>query len=248
MRQIFAILAIVLMAGTAQARDKDITLVSDPELEASGLWSYVLPRFKLKTGIKVNVIYGAGDTDGDLMLLQEGTTPVMVRGDGLGFRATLNRPSPHGERFMEWLTSEVGQRTISAFRQGDQQVFFPSVIEVTEEVAPLKGNVLIGEETAIAKCGRCHVISERNKYGGIDSTPSFGALRTLKDWQEKFKVFWTLNPHPSFTQIEGVTEPFDPAHPPHIYPIYLTVKEVSDIGAYMQTITPKDLGPPLEGE
>ena len=68
MRQIFAILAIVLMAGTAHARDKDITLVSDPELEVSGLWSYVLPRFKLKTGIKVHVIYGTGDTDGPVFI------------------------------------------------------------------------------------------------------------------------------------------------------------------------------------
>lgn len=248
MRQFLAILAIVLMAGTAQAQDKEITLVSDPVLEASGLWSYVLPRFKLKTGIKVHVIYGTDDTDGDMMLSQEGTTPVMVRGDGLEFRAVLPRPSPHGTRFMGWLTSEVGQRTISAFRQDGQQVFFPTVVEVIEEVASLEGNVLFGEETAITKCGRCHVISARNKFGGIDSTPSFGALRTLEDWQERFRVFWTLNPHPSFTQIEGVTKPFDPAYPPNIYPIFLTVKEVDDIGAYMQTITPKDLGPLLEGE
>lgn len=223
-------------------------MVSDPELEATGLWSYVLPRFKLKTGIKVRLDYGASRLVGDVLMLQDGTTPVMVRADGVEFRATLNRQSQHGKRFMEWLVSEVGQRTISAFRKDEQQLFFPAVVEVSEDAAPLTGNVSVGEKTALAKCGRCHVISEKNKYGGIDSTPSFGALRTLKDWQEKFRVFWTLNPHPSFTQIAGVTEPFDPAHPPHIYPIYLTIKEVSDIGAYLQTIPPKDLGPPLEGE
>jgi len=248
MRLILVIFVMALMSGAAHAQDKEITMVSDPELEASGLWSYVLPRFKLKTGIKVHVVYGAGGLNGDVLMQRDGTTPVMVREDGLEFRATLNSPSPHAKRFMKWLVSEVGQRTISAFRQNTLQVFFPTVVEVFEDVVPLEGNILIGEETAISKCGRCHVISERNKYGGIDSTPSFGALRTLKDWQEKFRVFWTLNPHPSFTQIAGVTEPFDPAYPPHIYPIYLTVKEVSDIGAYMQTIPPKDLGPPLEGE
>lgn len=248
MRQILGMLAIVLMAGAVQAQEKEITMDSDPVLEASGLWSYVLPRFKLKTGIKVHVVYGSGGLNSDVLMQRDGTTQVMASGDGLEFRATLNRPSAHGKRFMEWLVSEVGQRTISAYRLDEQQVFFPSVVEIYEDVTPLKGDILIGEETSIRKCGRCHVISERNKYGGIDSTPSFGALRTLKDWQEKFRVFWTLNPHPSFTQIEGVTEPFDPAYPPHIYPIYLTVKEVSDIGAYMQTISPKDLGPPLEGE
>lgn len=248
MRQFLVILALVLMSGGAQAQGKEITLASDPELEASGLWSYVLPRFKLKTGIKVHVTYGTDDTRGDMKLSQEGATLVMVHEDGMEFRATLNRPSPHGERFLEWLTSEVGQRTISAFEQDGRQLFFPPVVKVTEESALFEGNVAIGEDTSIAKCGRCHVISERNKFGGIDSTPSFGALKTLEDWQARFQIFWTLNPHPSFTQIEGVTEPFDPAYPPHIYPIYLTVEEVRDIGAYMQTITPKELGPLLDGE
>ena len=98
MRQILGILAIELMAGAAHAQEKEITMVSDPELEASGLWSYVLPRFKLKTGIKVHVVYGSGDLNSDVLLLQDGTTQVMASGDGLEFRATLNRPSAHGKR------------------------------------------------------------------------------------------------------------------------------------------------------
>jgi len=247
--RIMIILAMVLITGTVQAQDKEITLISDPELEYSGLWSYVLPRFKLKTGIKVHVVYGAADLAGDVLLLQEGSTPVMLRSDGLRFNATLNAPSKYAKSFMEWLTSEVGQRTISAFRYEGEQAFFPSVVDdAAEDAALLDGDVLMGEEISIKKCGRCHVISDRNKYGGIESTPSFGALRTLADWQEKFRIFWTLNPHPSFTQIEGVTEPFDPEYPPHIFPIFLTVKEVNDIETYMQLMEPKDLGPPLEGE
>lgn len=166
MRQILAMLAIVLMAGGVQAQEKEITLISDPELKTSGLWSYVLPRFKLKTGIKVHVVYGSGSLNSDVLMQRDGTTPVMVRGDGLEFRATLNRASQHGTRFMEWLVSEVGQRTISAFKVDEQQVFFPAVVEVLEDSQPLKGNVLIGEETAIRKCGRCMLLVSGTNMAG----------------------------------------------------------------------------------
>jgi mono/diheme cytochrome c family protein len=244
-RQILAILAIVLTAAAAQARDVEITMVSDPGLEATGLWSYVLPRFKLKTGIRVVVVYGNTEAGGDVLLLRDFTRPVMANGEGTGFGATLARTSPHAAKLFEWLTSVIGQRTIAAYRVDGQQMFFPITQEIAKEIAPLVGNIQIGEKTALAKCGRCHVISEKNKFGGIGSTPSFGALRALEDWRERFGKFWTLNPHPSFTQIEGVTKPFNPERPPIIYPIFLTMDEVGDIGAYLQTIKPKELGQPL---
>jgi mono/diheme cytochrome c family protein len=105
----------------------------------------------------------------------------------------------------------------------------------TEEYAP-------GEKLTLFHCGRCHVISERNKYGGIGSTPSFGALRTLEDWELRFAAFWTLNPHPAFTQVEGVTEPFPAHRPSPIHPVELTLDEIDRIIAYARTIPPKDLG------
>jgi len=99
-----------------------------------------------------------------------------------------------------------------------------------------------GEKLTLFHCGRCHVINERNKYGGIGSTPSFAALRTLDDWEDRFDAFWTLNPHPSFTQVEGMTEPFPPNRPSPIYPMKLTLDEVETITEYARTIAPKDLG------
>ena len=42
-----------------------------------------------------------------------------------------------------------------------------------------------GEKLTLFHCGRCHVINEKNKYGGIGSTPSFGALRTMEDWEDR---------------------------------------------------------------
>lgn len=221
-------------------------MVSDPAIEATGLWSYALPRFKLKT--RVSVLVEVGDAGGDVLLSTDGEMPVMLGAGGTAYGVTVNMPSAGATRFVDWLLSDIGQRTLAAYRLNDQQVFFPVETVVVVEEIRLEGNVVVGEAEAYAKCGRCHVVGPRNRMNGIDSTPSFAALRTLDDWQEKFNRFWTLNPHPSFTQIENVTPPFPPDLPPFIYPIFLTSDEVTAIGAYMQTIQPIDLGPPLEGE
>ena len=107
-----------------------------------------------------------------------------------------------------------------------------------EEYAP-------GEKLALFNCGRCHVIGPRNKMGGIGSTPSFPVLRTIEDWEDRMKAFWTLRPHPSFTQIEGVTEPFPADQPAHVHPVTLTLDDVDKIVDYARTVPPADLGSDL---
>lgn len=104
-----------------------------------------------------------------------------------------------------------------------------------------------GERLTMINCGRCHVIGERNRMGGIGSTPSFMVIRTWENWEEKAKAFWTLNPHPAFTQIEGITEPFADDRPSPIHPIALTPDEVETILAYMRTVEPADLGAEIGG-
>ncbi|MGD1925031.1 MAG: hypothetical protein ACFB03_12715 [Paracoccaceae bacterium] len=99
-----------------------------------------------------------------------------------------------------------------------------------------------GEKLTLFHCGRCHVINERNKYGSIGSTPSFGALRTLDDWEVRFDAFYTLAPHPAFTQIEGVTDPFPINRPSPIHPMEMTLEDIQIIKAFAETIPPKDLG------
>ena len=91
-------------------------------------------------------------------------------------------------------------------------------------------------------CGRCHAIDESNRKKTIGSTPSFGALRTFQDWEYRFEAFYTLNPHPSFTQIEEVTPPFPAGSPPAITPIKLTLDELYEILAFTRQIEPADLG------
>ncbi|MFQ5566840.1 MAG: hypothetical protein ACE5EU_10820 [Paracoccaceae bacterium] len=102
-----------------------------------------------------------------------------------------------------------------------------------------------GEKLTLVNCGRCHRVSEKDRMGGIGSTPSFAALRSIPDWETRMKAFWTYRPHPSFTQIEGVTEPFPEDRPPHVHPITLTLEELRVIIDYARTIEPADLGPDL---
>ena len=95
-------------------------------------------------------------------------------------------------------------------------------------------------------CVRCHVISEDTRMTSIDSTPSFFLLRAFDDWEYRFQVFYILNPHPAFTQVEGVTEPFPISRPSPIVPVEMTVDEVEAIVAYVAGLEPADLGAPLQ--
>jgi len=114
----------------------------------------------------------------------------------------------------------------------------PSVAAAQEGYAP-------GEKLTLMNCGRCHKVSEKDRMGGIGSTPSFAALRRIENWEERMKAFWTLRPHPSFTQIKNITEPFPENRPSVIHPISLTLDELEIIINYSRTIEPADLGPDL---
>jgi hypothetical protein len=72
-----------------------------------------------------------------------------------------------------------------------------------------------GEKLTMFNCGRCHKVSEKDRMGGIGSTPSF------------------------------MTAPFPPDRPPTVHPISLTLKEIDVIVEYARSIEPADLGPDL---
>ena len=99
-----------------------------------------------------------------------------------------------------------------------------------------------GEQLVHQHCTRCHVVGDLNKYGGIGSTPSFGAIKSLPDWQDRFAAFWSLLPHPSVVQVEGIS----PERPKGLLAttkqIVLTPAEVEAILAYIDTVPVKDLG------
>lgn len=273
MRGVLAIVVIILglarpEAAAAQART--MVLVADDRLAASGLLAYLVPRFALKTGIRVEVraLDAADLADGgpvagaDAMIaataqasaLHESGAASLVRAvfhtedaaEGGAFSVALlaDAAEPdHAARFVDWLTSEIGQRAVVAFASETGIAYRPGAIEIAAPQAVLpEGDVDEGEKLAHFHCGRCHVVSERNRFGGIGSTPSFAALRAIPDWEGKFLNFWSANPHPSFTQVVGLTEAFDPDRPPHIAPIEISDADLAAIVAFAASIEPKNLG------
>jgi hypothetical protein len=57
-----------------------------------------------------------------------------------------------------------------------------------------------------------------------------------------------LNPHPAFTQVLDVTEPFSTNFPSPIVPIEVTLEDIEDIVAYVAGIVPASLGPPMQSQ
>jgi len=260
MRRLLVMLAIVLVAASAHAAGKSFRLAVDPALIENSFSRYLLARFSLKTGVKVAVtpLDPAVEADAALGAFEappEGpgaldtAIPVFETTDGARqFRLALYRTRDAGfaQRFRDWLSSEIGRRTLTKFKVDGAPVYaaIEATAPVVAEAAPT-GDAATGEELALKRCGRCHVINEKNRFGGIDSTPSFGALRTLPEWRGRFEAFWTLNPHRAFTQVAGVTEPFDPTRPPPIAPLHMTLAEIDAILAFVIAMKPKDLGAPL---
>ncbi len=111
--------------------------------------------------------------------------------------------------------------------------------------APAGEAVGTGEALSLRHCGRCHVIGPANRMGGIGSTPGFAVIRTWTDWEDRMRGFYALNPHPAFTQVAGITEPFPESRPSPIHPLRLTRDEIERIVDYARRVAPADLGAPI---
>lgn len=247
------------LTTTARAEDapRILRAAVDADLAESGLIEWLAPRFRFKTRIRIDA--DAPPEAADLLLVRSDAaaaadgpaTPIASRADALYVAVVRADDAPaetYAKRLVGWLISDAGKRAITRFAPESGPAFTePSGRVARREEAP-QGDATLGERLALQHCGRCHVISEKNKYGGIGSTPSFPALRSLSDYRDKFDAFWTLNPHPSFTQVAGITEPFDPARPPHIAPVELTLEEVEAITAYVVGIPPKNLGASVQAQ
>jgi mono/diheme cytochrome c family protein len=246
---LIALFGLILIApGMARGDDRDLALFASPALMDSGLMRFLLPRFSLKTGVGVHLEPLDGPTPGGVTLqVARGDGVLVLRGGGRDY--ALVQPDPDDKaasRFTAWVLSDIGQRAIEQFAPQDGQTFTGAANAApVAQAAPLSGNAQMGEVLAYDKCARCHVIGPRNRMKGIGSTPSFAVLRSLENWLDRFRGFYELNPHPSFSQITGVTAPFDPSLPPPISPLTLTPEELEDIIAYTNGIEPADLGVPL---
>jgi len=240
-------LVLVLLASLslpAMADDRLVRLAVPGALAESGLMQYMLPRFSLKTQVKVQVVRPGEEAEA---ALGARGAPVFS-GEGRTWRLAVLAPDHVGAgRLADWMTSEVGQRAITGFQRDGRQVFsLPEPDEAATEEVVFEGDATHGAALARQHCGRCHVSVADEPMRGIGSTPSFFVLRALGDWAERFRTFYVRNPHPAFTQIEGVTDPFPATLPPPIHPLEITPDDLEAILAYVSALAPADLGAPLQ--
>jgi len=246
-----AALVLLTAAPAGGAEERRIAVAASPELAGNGFLKHLLPRFSLKTGIRVSAVALAPGVEADVLLGPQGAVaggrPVFRSGDAVyAVRMEAGGRAGPAQRFLDWLASDIGQRTVAAFAPGGVALYAPAAGAGVEAEAPAgAGDALAGERLALVHCGRCHVIGPRNRMAGIGSTPSFAMLRALGDWERRFRAFFTLNPHPSFTQVAGVTPPFDKALPPPIAPLEMTLADLDAILAYAASLRPADLAAPL---
>ncbi|MBL1436246.1 MAG: hypothetical protein COB08_008620 [Rhodobacteraceae bacterium] len=239
-----AILACLLPVA-AVPQEAGFGLSSPAALQENGFLRFLLPRFSLKTGIRIDL----QANNPEAIISTEDGVPLM---NGLGlvfYLQTTVAATPRGkkaQRFAAWLDSDTGRRTVAQFKIDGVQVFTPiETLQAAEQATVFQGSAALGERFSFTNCGRCHVVGDSNRMKGIGSTPSFPVLRSLPDWEERFSTFYARIPHPSIVQLEGVSKPFDPAFPPANQPLWLTLEQLEDILTFVSGLTPADLGAPL---
>ncbi len=237
--------------ATAAVADGDIRLAVPAAMIDSGFTKHILPRFRFKHRIALTPAPEGSDAALALLTGTGEGIPVFqnVSGDVYSLIQidTGQQVTDAAEKFVGWLKSDPGIAALEGFPPGGPvQYAALGQTVVVRQTTEISGDSDKGSRLAILHCGRCHVVDERNRMGGIGSTPSFAALRARTGWSELFKAFWVHNPHPSFTQVEGVTPPFDPERPVHIAPVEITLEEVDAITAFAATIEPKELGRPVQ--
>ena len=236
-----AVLAAICLAPMGASADGP-GLAAPPELQDSGLLKHILPRFSLKTGIRVTA-----DDAGPMALADSAPGTPVFQGLGTVWHLRIDAGDPAQQRFLEWLTGDIGRRTVDSF-QPDGTPVFTAAIKVEAEVAELEydGDPVAGEKASLVHCGRCHVIGPQNAMNGIGSTPSFAVIKALPEWEYRFQAFYALRPHGAFTVIEDLTPAFDPERPPPIVPVEMTLDDLDDVMAYVATIPVADLGAAIQ--
>ena len=214
----------------------------------SELIQYVVPRFSLKTRIRFDQVESSGDiqlvtvrpeTGAEVMKLVSGET-VYITAAGGAVKSSDYRA------FVDWLVSEPGRATIADFELDGQQIAIPTA---ADEAAPIEmvivGNIDHGRELSRDHCRRCHKVDRADKYAGIDNAPSFHAMRTFDDWYIRFSTFYAVSPHKALISVEGSGIEKNRALIT-IAPIDLQMDDINDIVAFVHSLTPLDLGKPIQ--
>lgn len=254
MRRRILVFLLVLMEAAAlpsakpRAEAKSFRLSAQETLIASGFLKYLLPRFSLKHGIRIEVVGEGAGADARLTANGEGTPVFSGPAETWALASSGDgQASEYVAEFERWLTGDIGQATIDAFQVDGKSLFSAALAKPdVQKSVVLPGNAAEGEKLAVIHCGRCHAVNEATRLTTVGSTPSFAVMRGFSDWQRRFEAFFVLNPHPSFTVIDGVTEPFDESRPSPMVPVTVTIEELEAILAFVSRMEPADLGAPIQ--
>lgn len=236
------IVCLTLLLSTSPAATEEALGLAAPDVVVdSGLLKHILPRFSLKTSIRV-----VPDRSGPMQVVTSEPGVPVFRANGVTYFLRIGQDERQ-QRFRDWLTSDIGKNTVESFQPGGEPLFSARFdrIEIME-TPDFDGNSALGARLSLVHCGRCHVIGPQNRMNGLGSTPSFAVLRSLPDWDTRFQEFYVRKPHGAFTQIEGVTPPFDAERPPPIVPVQMTLDDLDAILAFVARTPAADLGAPLQ--
>lgn len=237
-----AVLALAPLGATAQD-DRTVRLYAPEALTATDVMDYILPRFTLKTRVRVELVDSAESAD--IVLGDAGR--ALFDGPAQTWHMDVRSPDHAAtDRFADWLSGDIGRNTVLAYAPEGAPLFTePAAQERAVAAVEMSGDAELGHAVSVAKCTRCHAVDDETRSAGIGSTPSFGVLRALPDWEARFTAFYALNPHPAFTIVKDVTPPFDESRPSPIVPIAMTLDEVEAVLAYVAGMPAADLGAPL---
>lgn len=83
-------------------------------------------------------------------------------------------------------------------------------------------------------CARCHIVSDKDRFSGISSTPSFKIMiEVLKDWEDRFQTFMARNPHPAHIRLE-TDDPRPENLPVTTHEVILSLDDIEAILAYVE--------------
>ena len=233
---------------TKNLSSEEIHLHFPEELLMVEFDKHILPRFKFKTQIKIKAVNFFENSDASIGIKTNGISIFSDLNDiiyKIELITSEEAKLKKIDKFIDWLKSTSGISAIEGFQFNEVPIFKAILSEKKEKKefvfeGDSKNGLLISQK----HCKRCHVVDD-NAFAGIDSSPSFHAMRSFEDWEERFRAFWTVSPHLNVISITEVYDAGSNLSPVVIAPIELTLDEVDDILSYVSKIVPKDLGKPI---
>src|SRR6056297_2383734 len=162
-------------AGKVRAAD-DVRIAAPKALVQSGLLDYVLPRFSLKTSVRVAVV--SEQAQADLALTNQAAGTPVFQGPNATWSLMVLTESDDATRLAEWLTGKIGRRTITSFEvDGATPFSLPKAAKANVVEMSFDGDAVLGRKLSDKLCGRFHTFYALNPHPSFtqvaDVTPPF---------------------------------------------------------------------------